>query len=275
MKYSNILKTVFLAVLAFGAASCAQKEFAEITEMNLTRCLEPQNLSARVNNATGDDVTFSWDVNKDAERFNLVAYSDEAMTAQVLDASVAADDVPYTVKLPADQEYFFKVQAQSDSREPSHWSVYDGSFKTFAVKDNLFPEITARTESAITVKWSQDIPDYAEVTHILCTPVKGGQKIEYTVTDADKAAASATVSGLAASTEYQITIYYLSASRGSLDAWTKADSSNAVTVNNSADLLAAIGPGGTVSLTLAGSPSAIAHAQPKASLPLTAPSPRS
>ena len=141
MKYSNILKSVFIAVFAIGAASCAQKEFAEVTDMNLARCLQPQNLEARVNNATGDDVTFSWDVNKDAETFHLVVYSDEAMSAVALeDENVLPDGVPYKVKLPADTQYYFKVQALSEKREASSWAVFDGSVKTFAVKDNLFPK---------------------------------------------------------------------------------------------------------------------------------------
>ena len=120
MKYRNIVKSVFFAVLALSSAGCVQKEFNEITEMQLKQCLEPQNLAARVNNATGDDVTFSWDVNKDAQYYNFVAYTDEAMTTVALEnATLAASDVPYTVKLPADQEYFFKVQAVAEGKESS------------------------------------------------------------------------------------------------------------------------------------------------------------
>ncbi len=271
MKYSKIIKSVFLAVLAFGAVSCTQKEFNEITELNLARCLEPQNLSARVNNATGDDVTFSWDVNKDADLFHLIAYSDEAKTVTAYENdAIAASDVPFTVKLPADTEYFFKVQAisEKEGRQPSEWAIYDGSVKTFAVKDNLFPEITARSANSITLKWDSSMPDFKEVTHITARPVNGGSKVEYTLTDADKAAASATVSGLAASTEYQIIVYYLSASRGALDAWTMAEQGAAVTVNNSAELLAVFASGGEAYLTLAGSPYEVASAKPKASVRL-------
>lgn len=269
MKYSNILKSVFLAVLAAGAVSCLQKEFDEITDMDLARCLEPQNLSARVNNATGDEVTFAWDVNKDAETFHLVVYTDEAMSSVALDeSSIPAENVPYKVKLPADTQYFFKVQALSDKRAASSWAVFDGSVKTFAVKDNLFPEITARTPNSISLKWSTDLSDFKEVTHITCSPVKGGKKVEYTLTDADKAAAAATVSGLEASTEYQITVFYLSASRGGLDAWTKAEQGSAVTVSSSADLLAILASGGEAYLTLAGSPYEISSGKPKASVKL-------
>ena len=271
MKYRNIVKSVFFAVLALSSAGCVQKEFNEITEMQLKQCLEPQNLAARVNNATGDDVTFSWDVNKDAQYYNFVAYTDEAMTTVALEnATLAASDVPYTVKLPADQEYFFKVQAVAEGKESSKWAVYDGSVKTFAVKDNLFPVIVARTERSITLKWegADFASDFDQVTHITARPVAGGSKVEYNLTDAEKQACSATVSGLAASTEYQVTLFYLSASRGALDAWTRAEQGSAVTVSSSAELLAIIATGGEAYLTLAGSPYEISNAKPKAGLKL-------
>ena len=271
MKYSNIFKTALLAIMAIGAASCTQKEFAEVTELDLGRCLEPQNLSVRVNNATGDDLTFAWDVNKDADMFHLVVYKDESMSSVAHEnAEVYPDQVPYSVELPADTEYWFKVQAVAlkEGREPSTWAVYDGSVKTFAVKDNLFPVITARSANSISLSWDNTISDFAEVTHITCRPVSGGSKVEYTLTDADKAAASATVSGLKASTEYQIIVYYLSASRGALDAWTMAEQGDAVSVSNSADLLAIFANGGSAYLTLAGSPYEIGSAKPKASVKL-------
>ena len=131
MKYNNIIKSVLFAVISLGmAAGCANEAFDEVTEMDLARCLEPQNLNVRVNAATGDDVTFLWDVNKDADSYNLVVYSDEAMTKEVLNTIIPASEVPYTVKMTADQKYWFKVQALSDKRDGSHWAIFDDSFKT-------------------------------------------------------------------------------------------------------------------------------------------------
>jgi len=268
MKYSNIFKSVFLAVLVAGAASCTQKEFDEVTDLNLARCLEPQNLTARVNNATGDEVTFSWDVNKDAQQFNIVGYTDEAMTSEAFNNIIEADGVPYTLTLPADQEYYYKVQAMAEGREASNWAVYDGSVKTFAVKDNLFPEVTARSESSLTIKWDTSISDYSEVTHLTARPVSGGSSVEYTLTDAEKKAAKATVSGLAASTEYQVTLYYLSASRGALDLWTMGEQGSAVTVSSLAELQAVFANGGEAYLTLAGSPYEVGSAKPAGSVKL-------
>ena len=102
-----------LAVLSAGLFStgCKGDLFEEVTDMDLYRCLQPMNLSAKV--ANGQNVTFSWDVTKDAEQFNLAVYSDEAMTKEVFSAVVDPSAVPYTRKLDADSQYWFKVQATS------------------------------------------------------------------------------------------------------------------------------------------------------------------
>ena len=61
--------------------------------------------------------------------------------------------------------------------------------------------------------------------------------------------------GLAASTEYVITLYYLSAERGRVDVWTMADTEGFTTVS-SLDALknAILTPGAKISLTMEGSP---------------------
>ena len=67
MKYKNILKVSLAALLGLATLSgCVNKEWNEITELNLARCLVPGNLAARVDATKGDVVTFEWDVNKDA-----------------------------------------------------------------------------------------------------------------------------------------------------------------------------------------------------------------
>jgi len=270
MKFKNILRAVS-AILAGGAlfAGCTVQEFDEITEMNLSRCLEPQNLSAKVDVATGDYVTFNWDVNKDAETFNLVVCTDEALTEEALNVTVEAGAVPYTVRLTADKTYWFKVQALAEGREPSNWAVYDGSTKTYAVKDNLFMEVTGRTATSISLAWSKDVADYKEVTGIVATPVKGGSKVSYDLTEADIEAAAATVTGLAASTEYQVVLFYMSASRGAADTWTLAEAGSATTISNSEELKTAVAAGGSYYLAYSDTPYAMGTAKPASSLSLT------
>ena len=267
MKLSNILKAAAAVVATLAMTTgCAEKEFEEITDINLARCLEPQNLSAKVDVSTGDHVTFAWDVNKDADSYNLVVYTDEGMTAEALNTTIAASEVPYTVRMKADEKYWFKVQALSEKRAASNWAVFDGSCKTYAVKDNLFLEVTSRTASSISLKWSKEASDYTEVTHITASPVKGGESVEIELSEAEAAAAEATVNGLAASSEYQLTLFYMSASRGAVDAWTMAEEGGLTKVTNSEELLANITAGGDIYLALSGSPYTISNAKPAGSV---------
>ena len=266
MKLKSILKAAWVVVAGAFFTACASEEFKEVTELSLQRCLEPQNLSARVDASTGDNVTFGWNVNKDADAYNLVVYNDEAMSHEVLNVNVEPGDVPYTVHLTADEKYYFKVQALSDSRQPSLWAVYDGNVKTYAVKDNLFLEVLDRSETSITLQWSKEVTDFKEVTHIEAAPVKGGKRIEKELSETDASAASATIDGLAPSTEYQVTLFYYSASRGTVDAWTKAEKGSATVITTSDELKTAVVTGGDYYLAYSEEPYSMSTAKPVASL---------
>ncbi len=269
MRFINIFKAAAIALASLALVTgCVEDEFEEITQLNLSRCLEPQNLSAKVDVATGDNVTFSWDVNKDADNYNLVVYSDEAMTQEALNVTIASSEVPYTVRLTADKNYYFKVQALSEKRSASSWATYDSSCKTYAVKDNLFLEISDRTSSSFSLSWSKDADDYTEVTHISAVPVKGGDEVRMEIPASQASAATAVLEGLKASTEYQVTLYYLSASRGSVDAWTKADPGSATKVSTSEELVALMTAGDNIYLTLEGSPYTINNVKPAGSVNL-------
>ena len=276
MNYKNILK-VSLAALASIAvlAGCAKKEFSEITELSLGRCLEPQNLSARVDASMGDVITFGWDVNKDAGEYLLTVYKDEGLTSEENAWTLLPKEVPFTTRLTADQKYWFTVQSYKVDADgfkvtgtESHVAVYDGSVKTYAVKDNLFPEIVARSANSVTFAWSTDISDYEEVTEIQAVPVKGGETVKHTITDAERTAGQAVVEGLSASTEYQVTLFYMSASRGTVDAFTLAEQGSATVITTSDELKAAVVAGGEYYLAYNAEGYSMGTAKPAASLSL-------
>ena len=243
-----------LAVLSAGLFStgCKDDFIEEITGMDLYRCLQPMNLAAKVSG--GQNVTFSWDVTKDAEQFNLAVYSDEAMTSEVFSAVVDPSSVPYTRKLDADSQYWFKVQATSSSKEASKWAEYEKSIKTYAVKDPLYLKVSAREATSISVVWSTEVADFKDVTHIEYG-IAGSEETTTVQLGADAiAAGAAKVEGLTPSTEYVITLYYASASRGEVDAWTMPDTSSAVEVSTSAALEQGMKDGAVMYLKMDGSP---------------------
>ena len=163
----NKIKYAILALATLvAAASCSTKEFDEITELNLSRCLAPMGLNARVSAAQGDVVTFSWDVAKDAEAYNFVVYTDAAGTQVYLSETVLPSQVPYQKKLEADQTYWFSVQATATGKGDSKIAFLDKSFKTFAVKDNLFLKVSGRTVNSVSLAWSTEVADFEEVDRI-------------------------------------------------------------------------------------------------------------
>ena len=125
MTTSRIMKTMkkiryaILALAALVATACVTKEFNELTELNLNRCLAPQGLNARVSASLGDVVTFTWDVGKDAEAYILRVYTDAAGTQEYLSETVLPNQVPFQKKLEADKTYWCSVQATATGKQDS------------------------------------------------------------------------------------------------------------------------------------------------------------
>ena len=256
MKIMHKILAAAAAVLTLLSLSgCTNDIKEENTVLDLTRCLQPMNLNARVNSAYGNRVSFTWDVTKDAESYLLVVCSDKAMTQEVLSKSLAPGEVPFVVDLDPDQTYYFKVQAQASGKSDSKWAEFDKSVKTFAVKDNLFLTVTDRQANALSFTWSKEISDYTDVDRLEYS-LPGEEDILGTKTlSADEiAAAGATVEGLDPSTEYVVTLYFASASRGSVSVWTLPDKNGLTSVSNDAALAQAIKDGANIYLTMEGSP---------------------
>lgn len=256
-KIKNILTAAILTAGGFLAGCTSVAD--ELTELSLTRCLEPLNLEYTISN--GDSVIFNWDLVSGSDQFALqIAENDgtfetedgKLTSAVIKDLIVTADKVPYGIKLTADQKYFFRVQAQTSAndKEPSKWAVSADTISTYAVRSSLFPEVTDRTSSSITISWNED----PEVTHILCTP-REGTPVRYDLTEDEVKAHTATVSNLTASTNYTVGLYYMSASRGELSLYTMPDLSGIAPVTTVEDLKQAFTDGADkVVVSMAGSP---------------------
>ncbi len=232
-------------------------ETPEIVEsIDLVRCLSPLNLSVKI--VDGDNVTFRWDAVKGADQYHLEVYSDKEMTTLVEEALVNVDELPVTIKLVADSEYWFRVMAvdSSNKLEPSKWAVYDSSVKTYAVKPTVYPAVADRTFNSITVSWDAEAAA-GEVDSVKWC-VLGSDKVSSRVlTEAEVKDAKASVEGLEAFTNYVVSVYYKSANRGDLSVWTRSNTEGYTSVTTAAALTQALKDGGKYSLTLEGSPYAV------------------
>ena len=256
MKYNNILKFVAAAFLAVTAASCAKAPFDEVTELNLSRCLTPMNLEARVNANLGDVVTFSWDVAKDADVYLLNIYTDKAHSKLYTSQVLSPSEVPYTIKLEADATYYFTVVAQKEGKTDSKVAAYDTAIKTYAVKDNLFLKLLDRSEQNVTVGWSKEVADYTDVDRVVYRrPGDEATESTHTLSASEIESAFALIEGLQPGQEYEFILFYKSASRGQINAWTLASTEGMTEVESLDGLKNAIlTPGVNIYLKLAGSP---------------------
>ena len=250
----NKIKYAILALAAIVLGSCAHEEFVPKEEMDLARCLKPMNLNARVSSTLGDVVTFSWDVTKDAESYTLTVTLADGTA--FLTEELVPSAVPVQKKLDADKTYTFSVQAKAEGKVDSKVAQYDKTFKTFAVKDNLYMKVAARDAASISFTWSKDVADYKDVDRIaVALPGADDELKSHALSAGEIAAAAATVDGLDAGKEYVFTLYFLSASRGQVDAWTAPSTEGFTDVNSLDGLTNAVKTAGAkILLKMEGSP---------------------
>ena len=248
MKSYRIIPALLAAALTFGMAASCSDQFEEVTDISLTRCLQPLNLSAKV--SQGQNVTFGWDVSKDAESYLLEIYSDEAMTEPVFTEEIDPANVPVTKCLDVDMEYWFRVQSRNSRKDDSKWAVYAKSIKTFAVKSNLYMELAGRDANSISLAWTPD-PEVDRIEYC----VNGAEETQiYELSAEDIAAGTASITGLTPSTEYDLVLYFSSANRGEVVAWTMPDPNGLTVVTTSAALAQGIADGANMLLKMEGSP---------------------
>ncbi len=266
---STSIKYAFLALCAaFALTGCRQEAFDEMTELPLTRCLVPMELSASV--ADGDQVTFSWKVTKDAQRYQLELSEDAAFTAPEA-IVVPSAEVPKTIQLTVDKTYFWRVKALNDNLEPSKWALpATASFDTYPVRKSLNPVVVSRETNAISIAWD-DAADKADLNSIEVVPLVAGETDTpklITLEAADVTACTKKIEGLDAGREYKFTLLFGKAGvRGVLTACTRPDMGAVVAVSTSAGLLSAADKTGAparVKLAYSADPVEMAYADPAA-----------
>lgn len=248
-RYFAILASVCIGTLM---SSCSN-ELDIVESLDLTRCLTPLNLNVKI--IDGDQVTFRWDAVKGADQYQLEIYSDEQMKNLVKEELVLAKELPATIKMDADSEYWFRVKAidSSEKLEPSKWAVYSKSVKTYAVKPTVYPAVKDRTSTSITVSW--DVEAAAGEINLVKWVVLGSEEVqERELTAEEIAAGEATVTGLESFTNYVVSVYFKSANRGDLSIWTRANTDGYTEITTEAALKQAATDGGKYVLKMDASP---------------------
>lgn len=227
-----------MAITLIAANSCAEQLPALQEELDLVRCLVPTDLRTKV--TQGQIVEFVWTATKGADQFELELYKDEQMTDLYNMYEVKVAEIPYVLDLGADNTYYVRVRGVDTNGElqPSKWAEF-GKVVTTTVKSYLYPQAVERTSTSLTISWTED-PELDRIEYV----VKGGDAAQTITLTADQvAAAQATISGLEPSTNYVVSIWFKSASRGELDLWTMPDMTGLTEVTDAAALTAALASG--------------------------------
>ncbi len=132
---------------------------------------------------------------------------------------------PFTLTgLTADTKYFLRIKAMSETKAESKWTYLDGySFTTDT--EQIFESVADADIDArqVTLHWEAG----ADVDYIEITDEKGTSVVKYTPTAEEKAAGTATLSGLEPKTDYTATIYKGDVKRGVVKFTTTAEVPNA------------------------------------------------
>ena len=245
---------MFGLLLVSGAVlgGCTNDPAAIDDELVLDRALQPLNFEVAVL-STGDAVRAEWDV-REKVSYELKIYLDEAMTQEVYTQSeILPADVPVTVQLEAEKEYYATVQAFSDDERvaPSLLAV-NGPIKTYALMTGLDPVLTDRTATSISLSWTKD----QYVSHVLVSSLTDPtvEPMQFDLTAEQVEAAAATVEGLNPSTLYLVELCYNSAMRGEFDVWTRPDMEAFNEISTVEQLMQAFVEGGKYKLAYSETP---------------------
>jgi hypothetical protein len=225
---NTTIKNIFIIALLFLLPACEDKIDPLIEEIQFERVFTPLELKAQIRNKTTVELT--WNLRNDAESY-VVEISEDNFTTIAKTATVAPAQVPYSVALIGETQYSARVKGIASNREDSKWA--EVTFVTDA--ENIF-ETLAETDihaTSVTLKW----PANSEVTNFIIVPGNTTR----TLTAEEKAAGSATVTGLTGETDYVVRLMKDTKQRATITFTTYVDPANATEVKHTDDLNAVIG----------------------------------
>lgn len=227
MKVRNIFKSLLIVILLAATVTSCDYDKELIEELSVDREFAPVNLRAFVRNQI--NVELNWTVSENVNSY-IVEFSKDSLDFDniVRTVEVNPNELPVLVPLESETLYSVRVKAISDrGLDDSSWAVTT----TRTLTEQIFIEgedgdIKA-TEAVL--RW---VPN-SDVTEISFSP----GDITYTITSEDKAAGTATVTGLTSETDYTATLLNGSQIRGIKEFTTGIDIGDGKLVTPEDDLL--------------------------------------
>lgn len=224
---NTTIKNLSLIGMLFLLPACEDKIDPLIEEIRFERVFTPLDLKAQIRNKT--TVELSWSIRGDAESY-MIEISEDNFTTIVKTETVTPDQLPYSTGLIGETQYAARVKGTAEGQEDSRWAVV--TFET--EPENIFqplsgPDIQA---NSVRLKW----PAGSNVTNFALLPGNTTRVI----TAEEKAAGTATITGLSGETEYTVRLMKDTKQRASVTFTTWVDPATGTAVSPADDLSAVI-----------------------------------
>lgn len=196
----NRLKNIGLLIGAFlllFVASC--DDIDPITEeIQFDRVFTPLELDVKISNQV--TAILNWSVVENIDHYVIEFSKDSlAFTDIINTVTVLPAEIPYSITLEGATQYSARLKGVSinEGQDDSKWAKI--AFKT--KDENIFEPLTDENigKSSVTLNW----PSGSEVTHFIITQ----GDIQRNITDEEKVAGEATITGLTYDTQYKIVMY--------------------------------------------------------------------
>ncbi|MCF4101053.1 fibronectin type III domain-containing protein [Gillisia sp. M10.2A] len=203
MKVRNIFKSLLIVILLAASVTGCDYDKELIDELSIEREFAPVGLKAQVRNQV--NVELSWTANDNVSSY-VVEFSDDPEFSNIVKTlEVASTELPVLIPVESETLYSIRVKAVSDrGLDDSSWATTTAQTLTEQIFIEGEPSDIKALEA--TLRWVAN----SEVTEIKVSP----GDITHTITDEEKAAGVATISGLTQETEYTATLYNGSKIRG-------------------------------------------------------------
>ncbi len=231
MKIYNIASLCMLGLATLGIASCSDNA-EEVTQMTFSKNFAPLNADTKTTKETS--ATITWKASANATGYNVEVFADDSLTFAGTPVQVlSTTETEITINnLLFDTRYSVRIQAITNGNDGRASSWTHVTFKTNAKQFLKNPKESDISDRSVTLTWN------VEDGYDLTTIVVGN--ITHEVTPAEKAAQSATITGLTPETQYTAYLYYNGKECGKRTFTTIADLEGAVILHDTDDLKAAV-----------------------------------
>lgn len=229
MKTKHIYLAIVVGLISFVWVACEDDIDPLVEELEVSRVFSPTGLTAFIRNQT--TIELNWELREDADHY-IVEFSEDSLQFNTIirTVTVMPDELPVQETFDGETRYSARVKGVSDGVADSKWTqitIMTAAEQIFLPVQN--GDIDANTA---VLRW----PAGSDVTHFVINPGNA----EQTITDDEKAAGIATVTGLTGSTEYTIKLMKGTKQRGSVTFTTLIDVGGATRVYQEDDLNAMI-----------------------------------